>query len=93
MKPTGPIDIMVGCCLPDGKRLLEAPAAVPPGGSIQVKRENSAAVKVMGENVLKNKRAAIVKITDEDGSSILTIKKKSEIRGPDEFFCRVLPRE
>ncbi len=76
MKPTEPIDIMVGCCLPDRKRLLEALAAVRPGGSIQVKIENSAAVKVMVENLLKDHRAGIVEITDEDGTSILTIKKK-----------------
>ncbi len=75
MKPTEPIDIMVGCCLPDRKRLREALSAVPPGATIQVRIENSAAVKAMVENALKNKRSRIVKITDEDGSSIITIKK------------------
>jgi TusA-related sulfurtransferase len=76
MKPAEPIDIMVGCCLPDRKMLQEVLAAVPPGGTVTVRIENSAAVKVMVKNLLKNKRAGLVKITDEDGSSILTIKKK-----------------
>ncbi len=77
MKPTEPIDIMVSCCLPDRKRLMEALSAVPPGETIQVRIENSAAVKAIVDNLLKNKRSRIVKITDEDGSSILTIKKKA----------------
>jgi TusA-related sulfurtransferase len=76
MKPVEPIDIMVGCCLPDRKMLQEVLAAVPPGGTVKVRIENSAAVKVMVKNLLKNKGAGLVKITDEDGSSILTIKKK-----------------
>jgi TusA-related sulfurtransferase len=76
MKPIEPIDIMVGCCLPDRKMLQEVLAAVPPGGTVKVRIENSEAVKVMVKNLLKNKRASLVEITDEDGSSILTIKKK-----------------
>jgi TusA-related sulfurtransferase len=75
MKPTEPIDMMVGCCLPDRKRLMEALSAVPPGDTIQVRIENSAAVKVMIEKLIKNKRSRIVKIRDEDDTSIITIKK------------------
>lgn len=56
---------------------MEALSAVPPGETIQVRIENSAAVKAIVDNLLKNKRSRIVKITDEDGSSILTIKKKA----------------
>jgi TusA-related sulfurtransferase len=76
MKPTEPVDIMVGCCLPDRKRLLEALSAVPPGDTIQVRIENSAAVKVMIEKFIKSKRSRIVQTRDEDDTSVLTIKKK-----------------
>lgn len=76
MKPTGPVDIMVGCCLPDRRRLLEALSAVPPGGTIQVRIENSAAVKVMIEKFIKSERSRIVKTRDENDTIVLTIKKK-----------------
>ncbi len=76
MKPAEPIDIMVGCCLPDRKRLMEALSAVPPGDTIQVRIENSAAVKVMIEKLIKSKRSRIVNTRDEDDTSILTIQKK-----------------
>jgi TusA-related sulfurtransferase len=76
MKSTEPIDIMVGCCLPDRKRLMEALSAVPPGYTLQVRIENAAAVKVMIEKLIKSKGSRIVKTRDENDTSILTIKKK-----------------
>ena len=55
---------------------MEALSAVPPGDTIQVRIENSAAVKVMIEKLIKSKRSHIVKTRDEDDTSVLTIKKK-----------------
>ena len=71
-----PLDIMVGCCLPDRMRLLEALNGLSPGEMIEVCIENSEAVKAIVEKLLKNTGCTIIETADENGSSILTIKKE-----------------
>jgi len=70
------LDIMFGCCLPDRKRLLEALDGLSIGETILVRMENSESVKVMVGRFLKNTGCSIVEISDENRSSLVTIKRE-----------------
>lgn len=73
MKITEPINIMLKYGLPDKKQLSEALHAMQPGETLQVKIENSYAVRTLVETFLVNRLYRIVEIVEDGESSILRI--------------------
>lgn len=72
--PSGPIDIMLDCCIPDKKKLMSELSKLSPGDTIQVTIDNSVAAKAMVESFLKNKYFRIVKTVDYEETSTLHIR-------------------
>ncbi len=71
---SGPIDIMLDCCIPDKKKLMSELSKLSPGDTIQVTIDNSVSAKAMVESFLKNKYFRIVKTVDHEERSILHIR-------------------
>jgi TusA-related sulfurtransferase len=78
MKLSDPLNIMMECCIPDKKRLLDAISRLAPGDVIQVEIDNCVSSKAMVETYLKNKWCRVVKVEDFPESSIMHIRLEVE---------------
>lgn len=74
MRLKEPIDIMLNCCIPDKKKLALELSKLAPGEVVQIQIDNCITSRTMVENYVKNKLCRIVKVIDQENSSILHIK-------------------
>jgi TusA-related sulfurtransferase len=68
-----PVNIMSDYCIPDKKKLIKELSRLTPGQTIQIKIDNCITSRAMVEGCLKNKWCRIVKVVENDDSSILHI--------------------
>ncbi len=78
MKLSDPINIMMECCIPDKKKLLEAVSRLTPDDVLRVEIDNCVSSLAMVESYLKNKWCTIVKVEDATDSSIVHIKLNAQ---------------
>ncbi len=74
-KGKGPVDIQFGCCLINKKLLIKTLDALPSGEYVLVIAENSDAVKSTVNKYVKDKGCTITEINDQNGTSIITIRR------------------
>ena len=74
-----PIDIMLECCIPDKKKLLNELGRLSPGETLQVKIDNSLGAKTLVEGFLKNQCYRIVDTIDQDNTCILHISMDRDL--------------
>lgn len=74
MRLKEPIDIMLNCCIPDKKKLAQELSKLGPGEVLQIQIDNCITSRTLVENYVKNKLCRIVKVIDQENSSILHIK-------------------
>jgi len=76
--PSLPIDIMLGSCLPDKKKLLGALSFLSPGNTVQVKIDDCVTSMALVESYLKSKLCRIVKAEEGDDFTILHIQMDAD---------------
>lgn len=74
MKLTDPINIMLNCCIPDRKRLIEEISKLGPDDILRIEIDNCVTSRSLVENYVKNKWCRIVKVVEQEDSSILHIR-------------------
>lgn len=74
MKLSDPVNIMLNCCIPDKKKLMEELSRLAPGDTVRIKIDNCVASRAMVENFLRNKWYSIVHTEDRDDSLVLSIR-------------------
>jgi hypothetical protein len=74
MKLNDPINIMLGCCIPDKQKLLSELGRLGPGETLTVRIDNCIASRAMVESYLRHKWYRIVDVVELDDASILSIR-------------------
>ncbi len=74
MKLNEPINIMLTCCIPDKRRLLEEIGKLSAGDVLRIEIDDCVSSRAMVESYLKNKWCRIVQTEEKDGTSILHIR-------------------
>ncbi|OGW39215.1 MAG: hypothetical protein A2010_04435 [Nitrospirae bacterium GWD2_57_9] len=74
MRLNDPLNIMLSCCIPDKKRLMEAISRLRPGEVLRVEIDNCVASRAMVESYLKNKWCRIEHVIENERTSILHIR-------------------
>lgn len=72
---SGPLDVQLGCCLLNKKILTNAINELSPGDSLEISADNVDAMKSLIQKYVATRGCIITDINDENGTTILTIKK------------------
>lgn len=71
---TETINIMLSCCIPDKKRLMEEISKLAPGDTLRVEIDDCVSSHAMVESYLKTKWCRIVRTEDKERTSVLHIR-------------------
>lgn len=73
---SGPLDVQLGCCLLNKKLLTNAINELSPSDSLEISADNIESMKTLIKKFIATKGCIITNVDNNNGTTIITIKKK-----------------